>query len=108
VTKSTAGIYHRTWLPVDDVRAVLAELASPNFAFRTTAGITTKTHLQLGFVEGVLRQLSHADENKPFRVWQGQRDGKQVFTLESRKPKGFWSLPGIRQFGDWLEAPAIS
>jgi hypothetical protein len=92
----------------DDVRAVLAELASPNFAFRTTAGITTKTHLQLGFVEGVLRQLSHADENKPFRVWQGQRDGKQVFTLESRKPKGFWSLPGIRQFGDWLEAPAIS
>jgi hypothetical protein len=91
----------------DDVRSVLVELASPNFAFRTASGITTKTHLRLDFIEGVLRQLSQADENKPFRVWQGQRGEKQVVTLASRKPKGFWSLPGIRQFGDWLEAPAI-
>ena len=91
----------------DDVRAVLAELTSPTFAFRTAGGIVTKTHLSLDFVNRVLRQLGQTDEHKPFRVWHGQREGRQVFTLASRKPKGFWSLPGIRRFGDWLEAPAI-
>jgi len=91
----------------DDVRAVLAELASPTFTFRTAGGIVTKTHLPLDFVDRVLRQLSFVAEDKPFRVWQGQREGRQVFTLASRRPKGFWSLPGIRRLGDWLEAPAI-
>jgi len=91
----------------DDVRAVLAELASPSFTFRTADGIAAKTHLRLDFVEDVLRQLCQADESKPFRVWQGQWEGRQVFTLASRKPSGLRSLPGIRQIGDWLEAPAI-
>ena len=91
----------------DDVRAVLAELASPSFTYRTSGGIATKAHLQVGFVDGVLQQLSQADENKPFRVWQGRRDEKQVFTLASRRPSWFWSLPVLRRIGDWLEAPAI-
>lgn len=91
----------------DDVRAVLAELASPTFSFRTAEGIVTKTHLPFDLVSGVLRQLSGAGEHEPFCVWQGQREGKQVFTLESRKPSWFWSLPVIRQIGDWLEKPAI-
>ena len=72
---------------VDDIRAVLAELTSPAFTLRTASGIATKTHLPQDFVGRVLQQLSHADEHKPYRVWQGRRDGRQVFTLESRKPK---------------------
>jgi len=91
----------------DDARAVLAELASPSFTFRTVRGIVTKAHLPIDFVNRALRQLSQAGEHKPFRLWQGWMEGEQVFTLASRKPKGFWSLPGIRRIGDWLEEPAI-
>lgn len=90
----------------DDLRAVLAELASPAFTFRTVKGIAKKTHLDTDFVAGALGQLCRVRADKPFSVWQaGSKAGGQLFTLALRKPKGFWSLPVVHQIGDWLEPP---
>jgi hypothetical protein len=91
----------------DDVRAVLAELASPSFSFRTPDGIATSTHLAREFVAGTLAALQADGIQKPLRVWQGSVSGRQVFTLESRKPGWFKSLPVIRQVVNWLDVPAI-
>ena len=90
----------------DDVRAILAELASPAYDFRTAAGISSATHLGPVFVTEVLNQLTRVGSDKPFLVWRtGQTEGEQLFTLASRKPRGFWSLPLIKSFGNWLEPP---
>lgn len=90
----------------DDVRAILAELASPAYDFRTVAGISSASHLGPGFVTEVLNQLTRVGSDKPFLVWQtGQTEGERLFTLASRKPTGFWSLPLIKSFGNWLEPP---
>jgi Patatin-like phospholipase len=92
----------------DDVRAVLAELASPAFSFRTVAGIARKTHLDGNFVAAVLTQFCQLEVSNPYSVWcAGKQGGEQLFTLTSRKPKGFWSLPVIDKIGNWLEPPAI-
>jgi Patatin-like phospholipase len=91
----------------DDVRAVLAELVSPSFSYRTPAGVATSTHLVLEFVVATLAALKADDIQKPMRVWQGQISGCQVFTLVSRKPGWFKALPIIRQIANWFEVPAI-
>lgn len=91
----------------DDVRAVLAELASPSFTFRTVNGIAKKTHLDRDFVAGVLGRLCQTSADKPFSVWRaGSEAGEALFALASRKPKGFWSWPGVNKIGNWLEPPA--
>jgi Patatin-like phospholipase len=91
----------------DDVRAILAELASPAFTFRTAVGIARKIHLDQKFVSGILAQLRQAGPKKPYSVWYaGKKGGEELFTLISRKPRGFQSLPGISQIGNWLEPPA--
>src|SRR6266567_2348613 len=91
----------------DDLRLVLAELSSPAFSFRTPEGIAKNTHLGLKFVTDTLAQLQSVGSDKPFRVWRGMVSGSQVFTLDSRKPGPFRSLPLIGQAADWLEAPTI-
>jgi hypothetical protein len=89
------------------LRQVLAELVSPAFNFRTVAGIAAKTHLDRRFVADVLDELARVDRRKPFSVCRvGKDGGDDLFTLASRKPKGFWSLPVISAFGNWLEPPA--
>lgn len=91
----------------DDVRLVLAELASPAFSFRTPDGIAKNTHLPLRFVADTLAQLQRVDADKPWQVWKGTVSRRQVFTLRSRKPGGFISLPVIRQVAHWLDTPTI-
>ena len=90
----------------EDVRAILAALANPAFTFRTPGGIAADTHLTETFVNEVLEQLGKT-QGMPYAVWQGESGGKKVYTLTSRQPKGFWSLPGIREIVDWIEAPTI-
>jgi hypothetical protein len=98
------GKQHHT---ADDLRQVLAELASPAFAFRTVAGIAAKTHLDPRFVAEALEQLARVDTRRPCSVCRvGREQGEDLFTLASRKPRGLWSLPGISAFGNWLEPPA--
>jgi hypothetical protein len=91
---------------VDDVRLVLAELANPAYTFRTTDGVAVATHLQPSFVSDVLARLGRVDNSKPFLVWRGEVQGKDLFTLASRR-RGFWALPIIRQVGNLLERPTI-
>jgi hypothetical protein len=91
----------------DDLRQILAELVSPAFNFRTVAGIAAKTHLDRRFVADALDEFARVDRRKPFSVCRvGKDGGDDLFTLASRKPKGFWSLPVISAFGNWLEPPA--
>jgi Patatin-like phospholipase len=92
---------------LDDVRLVLAELANPAFTFRTVDGIAKRTHLDPAFVTSSLAQLETVDDSRPFLVWQGKFEGRQVFTLASRKPGWLRSLPGISQILNLLEAPTI-
>jgi hypothetical protein len=91
----------------DDLRLVLAELSSPAFSFRTPEGIAKNTHLGLKFITDTLAQLQSVGSDKPFLVWQGVVSGRQVFTLDSRKPSRFRSLPLIGQAADWIETPTI-
>jgi hypothetical protein len=96
----------------NDIRTVLAELANPAYDYRTVLGLALKTHLRPEFVTALLDRLQQVAADRPFLVWQaGTSEGRQLFTLASRKPKGFggwfWSLPGARQFGNWLQAPSI-
>lgn len=91
----------------DDVRAVLAELANPAFSFRTPDGIAKSAHLSLEFVTDTLARLQQAETGKPFRVWRGAVSGQRVFSLESRKPGWFTSLPVIREIVRWLDEPTI-
>lgn len=91
----------------DDVRAVLAELANPAFSFRTAEGIANTAHLELDAVAGTLARLQRVDRQRPVRIWQGTVSGRRVFTLESRKPGWFTSLPVIRGIVHWFEVPAI-
>lgn len=91
----------------DDVRLVLGELASPGFSFRTSDGIAKNTHLRREFVADTLSHLQDVGSDKPFRVWRGVVLGQQVFTLASRKPGWFASLPVIRQAANWVEMPTI-
>ena len=91
----------------DDVRAVLAELASPSFSFRTQDGIAASTHLTREFVAETLAALQEAGIRKPLRVWRGPVSGREVFTLESRKPGWFKSLPVIHEVANWFDVPAI-
>ena len=86
----------------DDIRVVLAELASPAFDFRTTAGIAAMRHFAETFVAEVLAEFREVEPRKPFSVWK-----EELFTLTSRKPEGFWSLPVINRIAEWLEPPAI-
>jgi hypothetical protein len=91
----------------DEVRAVLAELANPAFSFRTPDGIGKSTHLSFEFVADTLARLQQVGPGKPFHVWQGAVSGQQVFALESRKPRWFTSLPGIREIVRWWDEPTI-
>jgi len=93
--------------PGDDVRLVLAELSSPAFSYRTPEGIARNTHLDRGFIDDTLARLQSVDPDNPFLVWQGMVSGRQVFTLDSRKPSRFRSIPLIGQAADWIEAPTI-
>jgi hypothetical protein len=94
-------------MTADDVRAVLAELASPAFDFRTVDGLAKKTRLDAEFVAGVLAQLRRIGVEKPYAVWSCRsKTGEELFTLASRKPRGFRSLPVIGDFGRWVEPPA--
>ncbi len=91
----------------DDVRAVLAELATPSFLYRTPDGIATSTHLPGKFVGDTLDALRADGVRKPVRVWRGKVVGREVFTLESRKPGWFTRLPIIHQFVCWFDVPTI-
>jgi hypothetical protein len=91
----------------DDVRAVLAELASPAFSFRTPEGIAKSRHLPTEFVAETLAALRGDDVGTHLRTWRGTVSGRQVVTLASRKPGWFASLPIIRQVINWFEVPAI-
>jgi hypothetical protein len=91
----------------DDVRLVLAELAGPAFNLRTAAGIAAKTHLDPSFVAAVLDELCRVKTEQPYSVWcAGAIGGERLFTLASRKPRGFRSWPVIRDIDNWLEPPA--
>jgi patatin-like phospholipase len=92
----------------DDVRLVLAELANPAYMFRTLEGIAKTTHLPRTFVAEILSQLRQVDADKPFLVWHGTVAGQKVFTLASRKPSWFGSLPVIRQAANLLIVPTIN
>jgi hypothetical protein len=91
----------------DDVREILAQLVNPAFTFRTPDGIAKSTHIPLDVVDRALTALVRADKAAPFRVWQGSADGKIVYTLWSRKPGWFASLPLVRKAADWLDMPVI-
>jgi hypothetical protein len=93
--------------PPDDVRLVLAELVNPTFSFRTPDGIARTTHLAPEKVTAILGSLQKAGAGKPFEVWNGQVSGKDVFTLKSRSPSWFASLPGVQSAANWLEEPII-
>jgi hypothetical protein len=88
----------------DDIRVVLAELASPAFDFRTAAGIATMRHLDEKFVAEVLQEFRQIEQQKPFSVWE--KGGEELFTLTSRKPGRLRSLPVINGIADWLDPPA--
>ena len=92
----------------DNVRAVLAELVSPAFTYRTADGIAEKAHLPETFVRATLAELQKASSDEPYRLWRGTAaDGREIFTLASNV-KGFWSWPVARQFSErWLEEPTI-
>jgi len=90
----------------DNVRLVLAELVNPAFSFRTPDGIAKATHLERKFIADTLRDLKD-DPSKPFFVWEGTVMGRQIFTLDSRKPSWFRSLPIINQAANWIETPTI-
>jgi Patatin-like phospholipase len=90
-----------------DVRAVLAELASPAFDFRTVDGVAQKAHLDPNFVARLLAQLRPIGLEKPYSVWSWRdKMGEELVTLASRRPKGFRALPVVSGFGRWLEPPA--
>ena len=58
-------------------------------------------HFAETFVAEVLAEFREVEPRKPFSVWK-----EELFTLTSRKPEGFWSLPVINRIAEWLEPPA--
>ncbi len=91
----------------EDIRQVLAELASPAFSFRTATGIAAKIHLDPRFVAEALEQLAKVGASKPYAVCCiEQQAGEKLFALASRKPAGLRALPVINTISNWLEAPA--
>ena len=93
----------------DHARKAIAELAHPAFDFRTEAGIAEAAGLGRDTVAGILAFLLEQGD-KPYAAWRSDRRdavGNALYTLASRKPNWFWSLPGIRSFGEWLSEPAI-
>lgn len=97
-------------LDSDQTRAVLAELASPAFDLRTLNGLVRATKLPVKEVTTILNGLLQVGD-KPYRVWTTVRKGKQVYTLESRKPSGVHDIPIIGGVVggvvDWFDAPVI-
>lgn len=88
---------------VEDVRAIIAELANPGYDFRTVRGIASSTHLPPDFVAAVLDGLSRPWVSSTVRVWK-DNDG---YTLFFRSP-GFFKRRGpIRWFNRWWNAPTI-
>lgn len=87
----------------DDARAVLAELASPAFDYRTVAGIAASTHLKPERVRDILGQLRMAAGN--LRVATASWS-QGLFTLRMRQRDGFWTLPGVALLARWLDPPS--
>ena len=76
----------------DDARAILAELVSPSFDYRTLAGIAKSTHLALATVTDIVDALKRADGNP--RVLSAPWD-PNLLTLRVRAPKGMQAWPGV-------------
>ncbi len=79
-------------LDADDARAVLAELASPLFQYRTISGIAKSTHLKCDVVQAIIEALKSAVGN--VAVVAATWDATLV-TLKWRAPAGWRSLPVI-------------
>ena len=75
-----------------DARAILAELVSPSFDYRTIAGIAKSTHLPIGTVTQIVASLRGADGNP--RVLCAPWN-PNLLTLGVRAPKGMQAWPGI-------------
>jgi hypothetical protein len=76
----------------DEVRAVLAELVSPRFDYRTQAGIAKSTHFPLATVIAIVGALKQADGNP--RVLCAAWD-PDLLTLKVREPAGLQAWPGV-------------
>ena len=79
-------------LDADDARAVIAELASPLFQYRTISGIAKSTHLKCDVVQAIIEALKSAVGN--VAVVAATWDATLV-TLKWRAPAGWRSLPVI-------------
>ncbi|ARO32333.1 acyltransferase/acylhydrolase/lysophospholipase domain-containing protein (plasmid) [Rhizobium sp. NXC14] len=92
-----------------EVRLVVAALLNPAFDFRNEAGLAKATGLEIGKVREILAACQ-AETAARFFVWRApwtDRAGDPVYTLASRKPAAIWRVPGLRQIGNWVTAPAI-
>lgn len=87
----------------DDVRAILAELASPAFDYRTIAGLIKATRMGKLEVQSILDALQGATGNP--RVVAASWD-PALFTLAIRAPSGFKTLPGVAPLLRWLGPPS--
>ena len=88
----------------DAARAVLAELASPAFDYRTIAGLTRATRMTADEVRTIVDALRGATGNP--RVVTSSWD-PALFTLAMRAPSGFKAWPGVAPLLRWLGPPSL-
>ena len=87
----------------DAARAVLAELASPAFGYRTIAGLTAATRMNEDEVRLIVQALRRATGN-PRVVAPGWDPA--LLTLAIREPTGFRAWPGVAPLLRWLDPPS--
>ena len=88
----------------DSARAVLAELASPAFDYRTVAGLVTATRLGKEEIDRILSALQRTTGNP--RVVRSAWD-RTLYTLAMRAPSGFKTWPGVAKLMRWLGPPSL-
>jgi hypothetical protein len=86
----------------DAARAVLAELASPAFDYRTIAGLTAATRMEENEVRLIVQALRGATGN-PRVVAPGWDPA--LLTLAIREPTGPRAWPGVAPLLRWLDPP---
>ena len=91
-----------TAIRADDVRAVLAELASPSFAYRTLSGIALATHLPRTSVDSIITFLSDQPSGNVKVVEAAFQTG--LLTLEIRQDAAV-NLPIIGGIRRWFDPP---
>ena len=86
----------------DDVRAVLAELMSPSFDYRTVDGIVAATHFDKAAVVSILQGLRR--QTGRLQVMAAPWDST-LLTLRVRQPTGALTLPVVAPVARWFDPP---